>query len=194
MVKNGAAGWHKPSDCLWSSTTDIREKVSLNDDYEDLKDLFVNKLGVKTLTIQMVYDELMQTTLETPIANVTSTLWSLNALLLSETKRPDPHALLEIPIFPVQYANGQKVLMDIGTDFAIIDSESLARRFRGKIKILDFTREEVLQLRPLIEWAGLTTRYLSAIVRESTSVGESPAGPVTNPNHDIKRKAHAILR
>ncbi|KAG7135922.1 hypothetical protein HYQ45_006378 [Verticillium longisporum] len=194
VVKDGQAGWYKTSDCLWSSTTDISGKVTLNDDYEDLRELFVENLGVKTLTLQMVYDELLQTDAQASIDDVKATLWSLNALLKTEQELPDPVPLHRIPIFPVQYANGNTALRTIGADFAIVDNESLADKFRSRIKLLDFNREEVLRLKPFLEWVGLANRYLSAAVRESTSVAEADSRPISTPNHDIKRKAHALSR
>ncbi|CAI7652701.1 unnamed protein product [Penicillium pancosmium] len=39
-TSNSQVGWYNVSECLWSSTTDIQGRVTLNDDYEDLKDLF----------------------------------------------------------------------------------------------------------------------------------------------------------
>ncbi|KAM0280907.1 hypothetical protein ACHAQH_003796 [Verticillium albo-atrum] len=194
VVRDGQSGWYKTSDCLWSSTTDIRGKVTLNEDYEDLRELFVEKLGVKTLTLQMVYDELLQTNAQAPIDDVKATLWSLNALLKTERELPDPEPLFRIPVLPVQYTSGNTALRKIGTDFAIVDNESLADKFRSRIKLLDFRREEVLRLKPFLEWVGLTNRYLLATVRESTSVAEADSRPISNPNHDIKRKAHAISR
>ncbi|KAM0595814.1 hypothetical protein ACHAP0_004536 [Verticillium nonalfalfae] len=194
VVKDGQAGWYKTSDCLWSSTTDISGKVTLNDDYEDLRELFVENLGVKTLTLQMVYDELLQTDAQASIDDVKATLWSLNALLQTEQELPDPVPLHRIPIFPVKYGSGNLTLRTIGAGFAIVDNESLADKFRSRIKLLDFSREEVLRLKPFIRWVGLANRYLSAAVRESTSVAEADSRPVSTPNHDIKRKAHAISR
>jgi hypothetical protein len=55
-------------------------------------------------------------------------------------------------------------------DFAIIDRQHYADALKNKIKILDFTLEEVRRLRPLIELAGLTDRYLSRSVVDPNSV------------------------
>ncbi|KAH6699334.1 hypothetical protein EV126DRAFT_364840 [Verticillium dahliae] len=194
VVKDGQAGWYKTCDCLRSSTTDISGKVTLNDDYEDLRELFVENLGVKTLTLQMVYDELLQTDAQASTDDVKAKLWSLNALLQTEQELPDPVPLRRIPIFPVKYASGATAERTIETDFAIVDNESLADKFRSRIKLLDFSREEVLRLKPFLGWVGLANRYLSAAVRESTSVAEADSRPISTPNHDIKRKAHAISR
>ncbi|KAH6672747.1 hypothetical protein F5X68DRAFT_175032 [Plectosphaerella plurivora] len=194
-VKQGVSGWYKTSDCLWSSTTDIKGKVTLNDDYEDLKEFFVDVLGVKTLTLQMVYDELLQTQLNAPIEDVKTALRSLNALLQTENHRPDPMPLLKKPIFPVRYPDGQTALRTAETEFAVNDNESLAGKFRDQIQLLDFSREEILRLKHLIQWVGLADRYLSCVTRESTSAArDHSTRPVTNPARDIKRKAHAILR
>lgn len=168
-VKQGVARWHRVSACLWSSTTDIKGKVTLNDDYEDLEEFFLDDLGVRTLTLQMVYDELLQTQPEAPIDDVKTALRSLNALLKTENDRPDPRPLAKKSIFPVRYANGQTALRTADTDFALNDNDSLAEKFQGQIQLLDFSREEILRLKPLLQWVGLANRYLSCVIRESTS-------------------------
>ncbi|KAK4235362.1 hypothetical protein C8A03DRAFT_36794 [Achaetomium macrosporum] len=195
-VKNGQTGWYKTSECLWSSTTTIRGKVTLNDEYEELRDFFVDRLGVRTLTLQMVFDELLRTTPGTPVDEVKHTLWSFNALLQIEPDRPSPKRLLRARIFPVRCGDDAPVLKSTRTDFALIDREHLAEKFWGKINVLDFTLEQVRQLQPFIEWAGLQPRYLSAAVKQITS--RPPEGgrtrPISVPERNLKGKAHALLR
>jgi hypothetical protein len=121
VTTNGEPGWYKISECLWSSTTDIRGKVTLNDHYEDLKDFFIDTLGVNTLTFQMVYDELLETSSESTINETKSKIWSLNALLQTEGDDFDPDLLLEKSVFPVVYPDGMKRLTSAAMEFAIPD-------------------------------------------------------------------------
>ncbi|KXX74826.1 Autophagy-related protein 9 [Madurella mycetomatis] len=195
-TKNGQPSWHKISECLWSSTTEIRGKITLNDDYEELSDFFISKLGVGTLTLQMVYDELLLTTSRTPVRQLKNTIRSFNALLRTEQDALCPQPLLEACIFPVRYADGVLKLRSAKTEFAIVDREHLAERLRGRIKMLDYTLEQVWRLQPFFEWAGLQGRYLSVAVKEITSVARSECEtrPMLEPSRDIKRKAHALLR
>ncbi|KAJ6128191.1 hypothetical protein N7471_009408 [Penicillium samsonianum] len=187
VTREAQSGWYRASECLWSSTTEIRGKVTLNDHYEDLKDFFIDTLGVKTLTLQMVYDDLLETSAHATLNDTKSKIWSLNALLDAEEDyvNLDPKPLLKRPIFPVVYSDGTKALRSEDTQFAITDREHLASRFRGKIKILDFSQEE---------WASLSHRYLSVAVKELTSFSGETTRLNPWPNRDLKRKAHSILR
>jgi hypothetical protein len=119
VTTNGEPGWYKISDCLWSSTTDIHGKVTLNNHYNDLKDFFIDTLGVNTLTLQMVYNELLETSLESIINKTKSKIWSLNALLQTEGDDFDPDLLLERSVFPIVYLDGTKRLTSTATEFAI---------------------------------------------------------------------------
>ncbi|PIG82100.1 hypothetical protein AARAC_000013 [Aspergillus arachidicola] len=194
VTTNGEPGWYKISECLWSSTTDIRGKVTLNDHYEDLKDFFIDTLGVKTLTLRMVYDELLETSSESTIDETKSKIWSLNALLQTEGDYHDPDLLLERSVFPVVYPDGTKGLTSAATEFAIPDREHLASQFRGRIKMLDFSLEEVRRLKGFFEWTNLTHRYLSGSIKELTSFSGETTQLISAPHRDLKRKAHAILR
>ncbi|GAB1197743.1 hypothetical protein APSETT444_007046 [Aspergillus pseudonomiae] len=194
VTTNGEPGWYKISECLWSSTTDIRGKVTLNDHYEDLKDFFIDTLGVNTLTLEMVYDELLETGSESTIDETKSKIWSLNALLQTEGYYANPDPLLERVVFPVIYPDGTKGLTSAATEFAIPDREHLASQFRGRIKMLDYSLEEVRRLKSFFEWTNLTHRYLSASVKELTSFSGDTAQLISTPRRDLRRKAHAILR
>ncbi|KAB8254531.1 hypothetical protein BDV32DRAFT_132200 [Aspergillus pseudonomiae] len=194
VTTNGEPGWYKISECLWSSTTDIRGKVTLNDHYEDLKDFFIDTLGVNTLTLEMVYDELLETGSESTIDETKSKIWSLNALLQTEGDYANPDPLLERVVFPVIYPDGTKGLTSAATEFAIPDREHLASQFRGRIKMLDYSLEEVRRLKSFFEWTNLTHRYLSASVKELTSFSGDTAQLISTPRRDLRRKAHAILR
>ncbi|KAJ5297272.1 uncharacterized protein N7443_008165 [Penicillium atrosanguineum] len=194
VTTNGEPGWYKISECLWSSTTDIRGKVTLNDHYEELKDFFIDTLGVNTLTLQMVYDELLETSSESTIEETKNKIWSFNALFRTEGTYADPDPLLEIPLFPVVYPDGTKGLTSAATEFAIPDREHLASQFKGMIKMLDFSLEEVRRLKEFFEWTNLTHRYLSASIKELTSFSGDTTQLISAPHRDLKRKAHAILR
>ncbi|KAJ8127962.1 hypothetical protein O1611_g5675 [Lasiodiplodia mahajangana] len=56
---NGSSCWHTVSQCIWSSATQIQGRVPLNEAYPDLKEFFVDLLGVATLTLEMTHDELI---------------------------------------------------------------------------------------------------------------------------------------
>ncbi|KAF2170402.1 hypothetical protein M409DRAFT_35953 [Zasmidium cellare ATCC 36951] len=187
--------WYTTSECLWSSTTDIRGKVTLNDQYEDLKDFFLDIVGVKLLTLQMVYDELLQTDSTTTVAEVKSAVWSLNALLQAERNSPlDVHALVKKKIFPISSPDGTTSLVSIDEAFSIGDREHLTTHFKHRIKMLDYDLFEIRQLATFLEWAGITSRCLSRSVKEMTSANDDKAQAMSVMALDLRYKAHAILR
>ncbi|KAJ5263150.1 hypothetical protein N7478_010755 [Penicillium angulare] len=187
-------GWYKSSECLWSSTTKIRGMVTIQEDYEELKEFFIDTLGVQTLTLQMAYKDLLESSSQVTMDEVISKIWCLNALLSTDDTYVDPRPLLQKSIFPVVFPDGSSALCSADTRFAIPDREHLASRFRGKIKLLDFTQEEVRSLRPFFDWANLSHCYLSASVRELTSISGDTTPFNPSPTRDIKHKAHAIVR
>ncbi|KAF5538359.1 ATPase-like ATP-binding domain-containing protein [Fusarium mexicanum] len=192
-TRHGESGWYKTSDCLWSSETVIRGKAVLDECWEAYENFFVGKLGVKLLTLQMVYDELRQSsgknTEETKVA-----VLSLNGLLQTEMTRLDPEPIRQAKVFPIRYPTGTVVLSSVSVDFAIGDRDKLKMMFRDKVALLDFEMDEVRRLRPLIEWLRLQDRYLSNSVEESTFICSDSERPISTPNRDLKRKAYHIAR
>lgn len=79
-------------------------------------------------------------------------------------------------------------------DFAIIDRQHYADAYKNKIKILDFTLDEVQRLRPLLDWAGLVDCYLSRLVVEQTVVDDKRCIKDRHLTHDLARKASAFVR
>ncbi|OAQ65575.1 hypothetical protein VFPBJ_11205 [Purpureocillium lilacinum] len=100
--------WVKPSECLWSTATDIRNRITLNNYYDDvLEDFFVTALGVSRVTIDMIYDELYTADrANVTLEHVKSSLGILCTLLETEKLKPTqtPAKLLERPILPVRIA------------------------------------------------------------------------------------------
>lgn len=52
--------WYPPSECLWSTTTEIKGMRNISNLYEELFAFFVDLLGVPTLTLEMVVDKLAE--------------------------------------------------------------------------------------------------------------------------------------
>ncbi|KAF5532469.1 hypothetical protein FMEXI_12426 [Fusarium mexicanum] len=134
--------WYKTSDCLWSSTAPIRGKVTLDEIYEDLKELFVAKLGVKSLTMQMVYDELRQSP-ESSVEDIKVALFSFNDFLQIEDGNWDPEPIRAAKVFPVVYPDGTTALRSMDVGFAIADRGNLRSKFSDQIALLDFELEDV---------------------------------------------------
>ncbi|KAK8009461.1 hypothetical protein PG991_012012 [Apiospora marii] len=190
------SSWHTTSQCVWSSAARLRGRVSLNDEYGKFEDLFVNILGVKQVDLQMAVDELEEIASkpDSTQKEVNESIWTVNSLLPGPSQPPSPQDVVSGRIFPVKGPTGTVVLCSTATEFFIADRESLRSAFQPKVRFLDFTLEEVVRLRPFLDWAGLELRYLSKCMREVTSFHGDVARPTSNPNRQIRNRAHAILR
>lgn len=196
MVNNGEPGWYKSSECLWS-TTEIRGKVTLNGHYEGLERFFIEDIGVQTLTLQMVYDELLQAGPQMTHSEIKAKIWSLNALLQTESESEsspvDPDSLMQACVLPIINTDGTKSLVTSSAEFAIADQDYLAVNFQGRIKLLDYSFEDIRHLSAFFKWAKLTHRYLSTAVRKFTSLPGDTMPLTPRRDRDLKRKAHGLV-
>ncbi|XRM42034.1 hypothetical protein ABZX51_005272 [Aspergillus tubingensis] len=189
--------WYTTSECLWSTATSIPGRIALNDHYQNLQEMFVYYLGVETLTMQMVVEKLQDQGRagSSSVAEVKSTIWTLNSLLQSQQADIAPaEQVINNAVFPVRFPHGGVQLQTSASAFAIADRKHLFSYFSSKANLLDFEVDEVLRLEPFIQWTGLNDRYLSLCIKEITMVGGDHAGPLSNPDRDISHKAHGLLR
>lgn len=172
-------------------------KPCLESFYPDLSELFVDYLGVPKLNFTLVYQQLLDIGSNSPdISSAKNLLWSLSVLLAaSNESRPafgDEASLCRA--FPVRMPDGTTRLLTALDNFAIIDRQHYAQALKDKIKVLDFTLDEVRRLKPLISWAGLTNRYLSRLVAERTVVEDDLCTMDRPLTRDLVRKAAAFVR
>lgn len=188
-------GWYAPSECLWSTAIEIKDKVVLNGLYEELQDFFVEFLGVRSLTLEMVHDKLLEQANEgAPIHEVKKTIWLLNSYLRDEEKPPNPKKIAESKVFPVKYPNGAIHLCSLASGFAIKDRKHLSDMFSGKAKFLDFEVNDTPLLEPFLRWIGLENDYLSSRVKEISRLCDDYHQSLTRRDRQVARKAHALLR
>ncbi|GKZ34319.1 hypothetical protein AbraIFM66950_004548 [Aspergillus brasiliensis] len=192
-----ASNWYRVSECLWSTATSISGRIALNDHYHDLREFFVDFLGVQTLTLQMVVEKLRDQSLtgSSSVNDVKDTIWTLNSLLQSEgSDSISPEPILNSAVFPVRFPQGGVQLQTSASAFGIADRKHLFSHFSSKAKLLDFEVDQIPRLEPFLQWTGLKDRYLSCNIKEITMVGGDDATPLSNPDRDIRRKAHGLLR
>ncbi|ERS97468.1 hypothetical protein HMPREF1624_05636 [Sporothrix schenckii ATCC 58251] len=186
-------GWYTPNECLWTSATKIRGKVTLSVIYPDLKSFFMDCLGMRTMTVKMVYDKLTGPLLS--VEDTKQTIHAFNSLLVQDADAREMVAtnVFEKQVFPVRLPGGTVQLCQ-GTDsFFLVNRQSLADEFAGQVKLFDFDMGEVRSLQPFIAWVGLGHKYLSKMVRENSCVVGDDKRPISCRDRDIRRKARALL-
>ncbi|KAI1773105.1 hypothetical protein F4818DRAFT_443468 [Hypoxylon cercidicola] len=184
--------WYKPSQCLWSSTsTPIRGRVNLSDAYEpEFEQFFVEVLGVRGVDANLVYNELLELKpTEASVGHVKDLIWNLNSLL--EIEHPN---FSKLPLLPLRFDGRAFLPLFDNSEFAILDRKPLVPIFGDKITLLDFTYQEVFQLKPFIEWAGLEDRYLSRLVKETSTLDSSDKLPISDASQDVRTKAYGLYR
>ncbi|RSL61952.1 hypothetical protein CEP54_005994 [Fusarium duplospermum] len=195
-IKGGCDGWHQVAECLWASEIDLPGWAILEPYYEDLENFFVEFLGVKTLSLELVYRELnrLGSSSDTAREEIEPNIWSLNSFLSAGVQPPDAKTLLDRRIFPVRYPDGHVRLEKATVEFAIVDREQLGDIFKPRAKTLDFDLDEVRMLEPTLTWLGLGERCLSEAVQEVSRVQGPSKEPLSTPERSIKPRAHALYR
>ncbi|KAI0198817.1 hypothetical protein F4808DRAFT_472474 [Astrocystis sublimbata] len=195
---NNRMSWYRPEQCVWSKSAQLRGKVSLSEEYEDLENLFTKVLGVNQVDLQMAIDDLKLTaSQQISVPELKESIWTVNSLLPTTSSPPSPSEILQNSIFPVRFTLLGTVTVNRQTEkseFFIVDREQLEQKFANKVRLLDFTLKEVSQLRPLIHWLGLQNRYLSQCTKEVTSFPGKAASVISIPTYtqDLHRLYEAL--
>ncbi|KAF3059432.1 hypothetical protein GL218_05145 [Daldinia childiae] len=144
---------------------------------------------------EIIYNELLELDPEKATAeHVKELLWNFNSYIELEHFNTSPEKFLERRVLPVREVGGNTTLRSAETGFGIIDRKRLGDIFYDKVKIFDFTVNEIVKLKPLIKWAGLEDRYLSRLVQETSVLDSGLKIPISDPVQDIKKKAYGLLR
>ncbi|CZR46644.1 uncharacterized protein FPRO_12094 [Fusarium proliferatum ET1] len=193
-------GWHTSTEVLWSSNTDLCGMGTLDNTYESIRNFFVDKLGIKSLSLRILYDRLINSPKCKP-QQMKEAIFILNDFLRSEPVFLDPQPVRNAEIFPVRDPDGRVSLRSLEKDFAIRDNDILWTIFERHISLLDFNLREFYRLKPFFGWLKLESRYLSKCVREDATVFatekglfEAPAVPIPYKKRNLKAMARYITR
>ncbi|KAI7767275.1 hypothetical protein LZL87_009677 [Fusarium oxysporum] len=162
-------GWHTSTEVLWSSNTDVCGMGTLDDTYESLRDFFVEKLGIESLSLRVLYDQLIKSPRCSP-QQIKEAIFVLNDFLRGEPTFLDSQPVRNAEIFPVRDPDGIVSLESVETDFAIGDNDNLRVNFEKHIRLLDFDLWEFHRLKPFFQWLKLEDRYLSRCVQEDVTI------------------------
>ncbi|KAJ9427185.1 hypothetical protein QL093DRAFT_2631144 [Fusarium oxysporum] len=163
---------------------------SLKRCYPDLKDFFLDKLGVKG----SAYDYLLSTTSKEP-HDVKMAVLSFMEEVGDFVPRFPAKPVRTAKILPVRYLDGTVSLCSVETEFAITDREQLRKELGNKIKVLDFDLKEVRRLWPFFKWLGIEDRYLSRCVKERVIISPNYSSLLHgSKTSDLRRKSYHIAR
>jgi hypothetical protein len=95
-------------------------------------------------------------------------------------------------IFSIRHVNGQTTFTNKSADFAIVDRLEYGEVFAGRIRVLDFSVEEVHRCRSLLLALDLKRQYLSELVEETTMVHHGTVD--LEMSYSFRLKAHALFR
>ncbi|KAK0103681.1 hypothetical protein ONS95_005691 [Cadophora gregata] len=171
-------GWFPPSQCLWDSPVPIQGCAIIGNFYsEDLRDFFIESLGVSRATLDTLVLELKLLSERNPsVQQVKQLIRAINDKTpeKGDLDRLFEAAFLPVKLFDVDAQRFTTVLRSIGTDFAVIDNISIARNFEHEheAKFLDFTLEEVLLLDRFLKALSLEDRYISILTHQDTACAD----------------------
>lgn len=188
--------WLTSKECVWHTSVDFGNHAPIAGVYPDLKSFFVTILGVNTLTDTFMMKELAK--LANSPAKTSHELAKLmlaTASMLSSTTDPADFSdslakLQEAQFLPCRQCDGSIVLVGLSDSFFVIDNSAFGVRFEGKLKVLDFTYDQLNTLHPLFRMLRLEDRYLSKSVQNETDAGESVTD--TALTSEFRQCAYAI--
>lgn len=100
--------------------------------------------------------------------------------------------LKEVAFLPKKQADGASILVKVTDDFAIPDHPRYATALAGKDALLDLEWDEVPILQGIFRYLRLTSRYLSAMAQEVSTVGDDAIEDV-DLSHQLNVKAYALF-
>lgn len=183
--------WYSPISCIWAEDNiQLPGKVSIATAYKGKKSFFTKVLGVPKPTLGDHILALRSKTLANPKKEEVM-LEMLNICAYN----PKPEALEELcdcKCLPITLADGVTDWVDRSAMFSIVDRREYDELFRGKLKVLAFSLEEVHPLESFLHGLGLADRYMSQAVQEET---KTPDGLMHRRlTDDLRNKAYAICR
>jgi hypothetical protein len=205
--------WKSPSSCLWSSKAEITGKVIVNKQYgqcqqkKALKAFFVDCLKVSEPSLEILVEEL-KSVAKPVVGGLLSIKDAGSAAGVVEKAKMLIKAINSMPldrevligkklrsesIFPVKLKN-VKVLKGTADYFSITDRQKYHEAFKNEAWILDFSLEEVHELRPFLRWLNLEDRYLSRRVIENSTFGGIDETCSDGLTQDLRFRAKALFR
>ncbi|KAH8800361.1 hypothetical protein F5884DRAFT_891279 [Xylogone sp. PMI_703] len=163
-----AQSWYDPSSCIWAEDTiQLPGKFSLATTYKKQKSFFLGILDVTKPNLEMHILALMQ---KATVPDKRSIMQEMLNICAFDVTPQAVEKLCNCKFLPVKLPSKEIQWLDRSGTFAIVDRRDYGQVFTGRIRVLDFSLEEVHSLKPLLFALGLGEKYLSRAVREETTV------------------------
>jgi hypothetical protein len=186
--------WVSPSSCVWTEAPIFGGQYGIGAVYSDLAGLFKDKLLIQAPTIASLIEELRLLVDESP-RNMTAIKLAISCISGLNPLVNDLEELMELSCLPVRVLGSTRVkFMRPSEEFFIADTREFEQLFNGKVPILDFMLEELHALHPFLEALGLTDRYMSVAVQETTSVQQSSDVPSKSLSQAFRARSKALYR
>ncbi|KAF1808780.1 hypothetical protein P152DRAFT_452583 [Eremomyces bilateralis CBS 781.70] len=183
--------WHSPSTCVWANdTARLPQKFSVATEYFAQKPFFRAVLGIEEPKLPLYIQSLKQEASESPSSDSIKQL--IRNICQFGPTASDLTILFDSKCFPVRLPDGTLAWMNGKEDFAIVDRQEYETLFRGQLKTLDFSKEEVHEMEVFLIGLGLQKRYLSGTVAAETTASRSSIDH--SMTTELRRKAYAICR
>lgn len=158
---------------------DISNHVPIATTYSELQEFFIGVLGVQTVTPKFMMKQLAAAAKSNRknLDNIKNLMLAASELLDMGSNgsqfRSSMEVLDECAYLPCISTAGATEFRSKSQSFFIVDNETYANEFGGKLVMLDFTYEQVNSLHKLIRLLGLDDHYLARHVHLETSAGVS---------------------
>ncbi|KAH7411292.1 hypothetical protein BKA64DRAFT_378000 [Cadophora sp. MPI-SDFR-AT-0126] len=188
--------WFSPSECLWTSPVAIPDTAIIEDDYpEESRHFFVHQLRISAASLGTLVNGLISLVQkDSTTAQVKEMIQAINS---KRPKDTDLQSLQTTNCLPVRHLQPNGTLItsfeSCQTQFVVNDRRNLAEIFHTQVPFLDFTLEEVLQLRPFLEALQLDQKYLSVICEHATACDGTGTDDIRLTT-DFRERAYEILR
>ncbi|KIW01104.1 uncharacterized protein PV09_07391 [Verruconis gallopava] len=185
--------WHSPTDCVWAEDhIKLQGKVSIATEYKESEYLFVEILNIVEPTLEMHVRALADKAL---LPRAKKEMFHEMRLICAFDPKPDQlESLRNALCLPIRTVDKRlEWVRPSFEDFVIVDRKEYGDMFEGKVNVLDFSLEEVHQLRTFLIALDLGRRFMSEAVEEKTRV----SGELRLDNdltREMQRKAYAICR
>lgn len=188
--------------CLWEGPDFLRLSYCLKDIYPSNRRLFCDILGVKDVRIENLVNEVAKFQRGTDLSYMSRIFLEMEKFLQKDSRALEPHVarLRGQRIYPtrnneldrgysqLQYGNPWS-----NYQWFIADRRHLNESFRGKVQLLAFSVEQIIQMPYLLRALGCDGRRLSKAAK-SVPVTKGSVNLHQEYIASLRPKAHFILR